>query len=300
MIFPVQTLKETILLRELSMFEYKELLKIIYGDDPSEQIFVETVLDILSRLADRPKLFFERLSVCDILLIFLQIRIQTFGDSASIHFIHQEKQSTLELSLEHIKQTIRTYYTKFGHSEISFQQMNISLSPPSLRRLLTTKIEDPFSFVSSITMRGTTMVIQEMDSKEEQIIFDHIPVKTSSKIIAFHRTFVENLKDSDLLARYSLDKTLIFIPTITSLIFFIKLLFNESIETLYDNLFFLSYRGHLDGKFLDACTPGEYIFFAKKLQEVLTKQAESTEATPLHSDENLPEDLRDSWRNVEN
>lgn len=282
------------------MFEYKELLKIIYGDAPSEQIFTETSLNILSRLSDQPKAFFEKLSISDILLIFLQIRIQTFGDTTNIHFTHQEKQFTIELSLEKIKQTIKTYYTTYGYEEIQFKQMKIALSPPSLRRLSTTSIEDPFSFVSSITIEDTTKTLQEMSQEESQVILNSIPVKISSEIIRFHRRFFENIKESDIFSVYSLDRSLLFVPTTTSLIFFLKLLFNESIETLYDNLFFLAYHGHLDGTFLETCTPGEYIFFAKKLQEVLTKQNEPQESLPTHSDDNLPEDLKDSWRNVEN
>ncbi len=55
---------------------------------------------------------------------------------------------------------------------------------------------------------------------------------------------------------------------------FVKLFFSEPLNTLYDNIFYLSYKANMNSEYIESCTPGEYIYFIKKLEQILHEQSQ--------------------------
>ena len=70
---------------------------------------------------------------------------------------------------------------------------------------------------------------------------------------------------------------------ISNLGIILKLLFGEQLLTLYSNIFNLCSQGNLTPEYIENCTPGEYILFVKKIEEV---QQISKSSLPV--DVNIP------------
>ena len=69
---------------------------------------------------------------------------------------------------------------------------------------------------------------------------------------------------------------------------FVKLLFAEPLDVLYDNMYYLSNIGRMDLGYLESCTPGEYTYFVKKLEQSLNTEQTSPDSS--FDDTVLPED----------
>jgi hypothetical protein len=59
----------------------------------------------------------------------------------------------------------------------------------------------------------------------------------------------------------------------------IKLVYNTSLESVYEFMFALSKLAYFSCSFLDNCSPGEFYFFTKKLEEINAKQQQNTSQT---------------------
>mgnify|MGYP000222916683 CR=1 FL=1 len=55
---------------------------------------------------------------------------------------------------------------------------------------------------------------------------------------------------------------------IKNLCTFIKLLFNDQLLSIYENIFALCKLGNFTPEYIENCTPGEYILFVKKLEQL--------------------------------
>jgi hypothetical protein len=300
--FPVYLPAKRVVCNELSLNHYKDLLKASYGDEPSYDVFIMTVNKILLEVIEEPIEFLENLSLLEVYLLLLKLRIQSMGDSAKIVVTQEEKQTTIELNLEQIYQDLFEYLIEFDNKYIESNNTKLSFKIPSLKKLLSEQnFDNYFLFFNSITIKNNkTLVFDTLT--ESQIFFDKLPAKLSSKFISFYETASKNLQQLNLIEHYNIDNAVLtFNLTIDSFIWFTKLLFNESLESFYNNIFYLSYLGHLSSTYLEnSCTPGEYIYFVKKMQETLAlknSKSSNTNSADEYFEGNsstVPDDLKDS------
>jgi hypothetical protein len=293
--FPIKLHADTVHCTELNLLHYKQILKIIYGDEPSKDIFVETIAELLASISDKPQSYFKELDVIQLMVVLIALRIQSMGDSTTVNLKQEKEQTSLELRLDWIVEELIEFCSSFLEFKIEHSSFDIILSPPSLTRLQE-KVEDEYLyFIKGVFIKTNNTYVPMIDNNCAKAFFEKLPAKTAASIIGYFETFVSSLKQVNFLLRYGItDQILMFIPSIDSVIWFLKLMFNESIDSFYDNTFYLSYYGHMSGNFLQTCTPGEYVYFAKKLQEVLSQQKGTVQADePTHGNDNLPEDLQD-------
>tara|TARA_R110000868_G_scaffold302194_1_gene562707 strand:- start:180 stop:1088 length:909 start_codon:yes stop_codon:yes gene_type:complete len=298
MIFPINLLKTKLLCSELSLKDYKEILKITYGDEPSVPIFIETITSILSRLTNTDQSFFKELNIIELLIVLIELRIQSMGDAVTITLKEESANTSLELRLDWIKEDLLLVCNQFNDHTIQQNNFNITLSPPSIEKLLESTDEEYLYFIKKVLNKNNDQSIVTSNVNLAKMFFDKLSARTAANIIKYFENFVTTLKNSNFLSRYGIEKQiLVFIPTIESLMWFVKLLFNESIDSFYDNIFYLSHYGHLNSSYIEQCTPGEYIYFTKKLQQVLNQQkgTEENETSFPADSNNLPEDLQDGY-----
>ena len=89
------------------------------------------------------------------------------------------------------------------------------------------------------------------------------------------------------------DTTLNFIPTISNLIWYTKLLYEEPLDVFYKNFFYMSYYGHMNSSYLDNISIGEYNFFVNCLRNALAPEKSQTN-TNDSPEEDLGEDVLDN------
>lgn len=58
--------------------------------------------------------------------------------------------------------------------------------------------------------------------------------------------------------------------SLSSCIWFIKLIFGEPLEDLFSNIFYLSHHSNMSSSYLETCSVGEYKYFVNLLKKTLS------------------------------
>ena len=276
--FPIELTTQNILCSELNMAQYKDILKVTYGE-PSADMYIDVMSEIISKLTGIEKNAVLKFNVVDFFLIILEIRTFSLGNVCKIVVqLDETQKATVDLSLTGIKQDIKKIdHNKFT-STIDQGNFQVIVSPPSVSRLIEEE-SDEYLYGIDKFIDNDKRTIDITDSKMANSVLNVLTPKNSLRIIHLFNEYVEEVTKVNLLARYGLKQNLSFVPNISTLIWFTKLFFNESLGTLYDNLFYLSCKGHMSPSYIEQCSPGEYIYFVKKLQQMLHSQQENENQT---------------------
>jgi hypothetical protein len=281
---------------ELTVADYKQILKCSFGDEPDFELFSETICDVIGKLTNKPAEFVKSLPMSDVLCILIDLRLKSMGDVVTVSVKSEEKQMSLDLNLSTIKEDIKQFYKPFCCSKITQKDLEIVLSVPSIE-MLSTKTDDEYLyFIKSVLLKKSAFEISNIE--EASALFEKISAKVASQIISHCRQFIESVKELNLLARYEgIEQKLGFVPTIENLLWFVKLLFNEPLDAFYDNIFYLSKHVNMTPQYIESCTPGEYIYFTKKLEASIAAQNQGNgqQTDYQQSSEGFPEDLQDEY-----
>jgi hypothetical protein len=280
---------------ELTVADYKQILKCSFGDEPDLQLFSETICGTLENLTNKPADFFKILPISDILCLIIDLRLRSMGDVVTVSLKSDDKQMSLDLNLGLIKEDIEQFYKEFSNTKLEQRDMDIFMSVPSIE-MLSTKTDDEYLyFIKGVQLKNKEL-FEITNVQMASDFFERIPAKVASKIINHCHEFIKNIQSMNLLNRYQgIDQKLGFIPTIENLLWFVKLLFNEPLDSFYDNIFYLAKHVNMSPQYIESCTPGEYIYFTKKLEASIAAQNQiqgDQQSYDVGSDA-LPEDLRD-------
>lgn len=273
--FPIKLKDKTVYCKELSVKHYKEILKAIYGDEPSEEVFVETITDVIKQLVNEDlKPVVDELSIIDTFLVLLRLRINSMGDTTTIILKSNKKEATLELRLDWIEKELSEFNNSICNKTLEYENIKFKFNAPSCKRLLSKTDTDYLYFLEELCI-SEEKSLKIKTNEEAKKVFDRLPIKGSITFIKYFNEFLDKLQEINFLKQYnSFSKEVLgFVPNIQSVIWFTKLIFNESIETFYNNIYYLCQISHFNPEYIESCTPGEYIFFSKKLEQTIAERA---------------------------
>ena len=263
--------KESLICTELKVKDYKELLKCAFGDEPNKIIFVETICEILSKISNKEPEYFKNLNVIDLFCLLLDVRINSQGDVCKVVITKEEKQMNLELRLDYIRDDMKASFGSLSSSIIKQNNIDILFECPSIERLMQEADEEYLYFIKGATIKNPSeRFIETKTNEEASVLFERLAPKVSLQIIEKFEQFVKHATSINFLSRYGIsNQKLSFLPSLDSLIWFTKLMFNESLETFYDNMFYLSHSAHMSSEYIENCIVGEYTYFVNCLQRTL-------------------------------
>jgi len=285
----VELLTETVVCSELTVRDYKEILKCSFGDQPDKKTFITTISDVLSIVTNKPQEWVLNSSVVDIFLLLLKIKINSHGESCTIVVSKEEKKINVELGFDHIYEDIKQWFSPFLNKNIIDQKVQVTFDSPSLSMLLEEEEDEILYFIKGCKiLESNNKLLKPNCLKESKMLFESLPPKLVSDIYAHYNSFAKEIFNKNLLSRYPLignEQKLMFSPSLDSLIWFTKLMFNEPLDGFYDNLFYLTNLGHFSTDYIERCTPGEYVYFTKKLEYTLSRQQASGETESFRNPE---------------
>ena len=146
-------------------------------------------------------------------------------------------------------------------------------------------------FIDSVEIHSIKDKRQITTHDTAKMVSDILSPKDCVKISTLFVEYLTSASDIDLLIHYKIkNRTLKFTPTFKTLMWYTKLFFSEPLNTLYDNLFYLSYRAHIDPSYIEQCNIGEYMYFIKKLEQVLHEQQQANDGNTGESYEPTRDD----------
>ena len=285
--------KETLVCSELQVKYYKDLLKCCYGDNPDSLVFIATVCDVFSSIANKPPEFFKKLSVIDFFCLLLDVRINSQGNACGAVITKDDKKMNLELRLDHIRDEL-----KQASSSSFVEQDNISIliDYPCVERLLEPSSEEYLRYIKGVFVNKPALLdgvsshfVDISTNKHAEMFFDKLPPRTSLQIIEKADQAFKSLIEINFLSRYGVkDQHLAFLPTLESLIWFAKLMLNEPLDVLYNNIFYLAQMGNMSADYIENSIVGEYNFFVGCLKQKISAE---TPASNNNSPNILDEDV---------
>jgi|688.fasta_scaffold495494_2 hypothetical protein len=287
--FQTNLIEGPISFSELTVRDYKELLKCILGDDPNKQTFVETVSEVFSNLTKKSEEGFKNLNALDFLIFLIDLRIYTGGNICGVTVKKNEKEAKLNLNLEMLKRDLIKTFSQF-YLVIKHEALEIKFQCPSINRLLekSKNEEEYLYFIKSVMISsGKQMFIK--NNQEASELFDKLMPKLSLQIIEKYNEFAKACLNTNFLSRYKItESSLMFTPTVESLIWFSKLLFNEPLDVFYNNLFYLCYYGHMNLAHIEQGTVGEYTYYVNMLRSVQESKSEPPPSESFSVDSEEP------------
>lgn len=268
--------------KELNVNQYKEILKITYGDAPSIPLFTTNLCKILENIFEKPfEYFYSDISIFEIFLLLLQLRINSLGTKTSISILNNEnKKHVIDLNLNSIFEDLNNLLLVYSQQHYTVNdKIDLELSFPSIKKLESQNLDPYYLFVKQLHVKQSYVL---KDWPQIQVVLDNVSAKQTFQLNNLLETTITEINSLNLLEPYSVDSktNMIFSCSLESLLWFSKLIFNEDLDVFYSNLFYLSYTGHLNSTFIENCTPGEYLYFVRKLQETIARQNQSNKEQP--------------------
>lgn len=269
MIFTFSVNNEQIECREILVKEYKQLLKVIYGDEVNPYEFVDFITTLLSSISNKSKQWYKEIPITELFLCLLKLRTNTLGQTVLLNVSDDEGKKTLEFNLNLVEDDIK---------EINFEKVieignvKITVKIPSAKKLLEHRTDEYTYYINSIIIDEKLIEIENQLQVSQ--LLELLPVKATLSIVEHFNNIVKIFESLNFLQYYQVKEhfTLGFIPTIENLVWYAKLFFDEPLDYFYDNIFYLAKHCNISPEYIENCTPGEYTYFRKKMEQVFAAQ----------------------------
>jgi len=266
---------------ELRVTEYKDLLKSTLGDDINPTEFISYFIKLISNLSNKPIEFFEKLTMLDLFLLLLQMRVHTLGNTSHLILKPKEDQAkdiNLHLNLQRV---IEDLMIDVQPTVVELGEIHLTVWFPNLKTIDKNNV---ISHIKSCSVENNKIDIADIKVAEE--IYKRLPAQLAIKLQKAVNDLYQTLFDMNFLSLYEGcdDHSLGFDLQPETFLWYCKLLFNEPLDVFLDNMFYLTYYGRFNTDYLEkSCAPGEYIYYTKKLQqELASKTKDNTDTTSHH------------------
>lgn len=246
------------IVKELKLKDYKTILKCLVSDPIDVNTLFLNLNTIIKKLTNLTSEQISNLNLLEYLLLLLHIRITSIGNSIFGVYKNDDESINVEISLNKTQQEVKECLNTF--KPITYKTLTTSL--PTIKDIIT---DNTYPFIIQDVKNLPFKKYKDVTyiSKEYNAFF---------KNFYFFKSPIE---------KYSIKLNL----QIKEYCQLIKILFNENLLTLYDNIYYLCKFSQLTPNYLENCTYGEFKIFVKKTEEILYKNtppASETSQEPLY------------------
>jgi hypothetical protein len=264
---------QNIVFKELTLKSYKTILKSLLNDPIDVNNLLLNINSILTDITSLTNQQLLELNLLEYLLILINIRQVSIGNTIFATYKTETESINITINLQKSFDSVKECLE--GFKTISYKDDNTSLT-----------FDIP--------------TIQDVYNKKDNLFckenIDKLPIKyfsiINNKISLIHKQIKEFYFFESAIEKYSINLTL----DITNFFQIIKILFNDNLLTLYNNIFYLSKICHLTPEYLENCTYGEFKIFVKKVQE-MNQQSSLKNDTTLDETEYEAADIDSFYEN---
>jgi len=246
----IQLANKQVVYKELKLKQYKTILKCLIADTVDVYNFLLNLNTILTEITDLTKDDILNLNLLEYLFLLTEIRITSIG--SSIFAVSKIENSSLNIeiplykTLDEIKKCLENY--------TPFQSNNLNYCIPTIKNILDKK--NPLYIKEDV---------DDLPVKYLKIINEDI--KTFNRY--FDQYYFFNPTNNK---KYTIKLSI----NLNEYIGLIKILYNENLLSIYDNIFYLSKICNFSAEYLENCTYGEFKIFVKKTEQILQKNIKPT------------------------
>ena len=242
----LQLSNKQVIYKELKLKHYKTLLKCLIGDQIDVSNLLLNINNILQDITNLTLDEILNLNLLEYLLLLTEIRITSIG--STIFAVSKSSKHTFNIeiplnkTLDEIKNCINNYKPLF------FKNLNFVI--PLVKDIVNKKeflyIKEDVTNLPVRYLKDINQGNKKFNSYFQQYYFFNLPTNKQYSL-----KLSVNLKD--------------FIELI-------KILYNENLISIYDNIYYLSKLCNFSAEYLENCTYGEFKIFVKKTESILQKK----------------------------
>jgi len=276
-----------ILYKELKVKHLKVIYKSLLGDFPDPKTVFTNFNNILISVSNLTEKQIIELNFIEYFLLLTELRITSIGDTI---FAQLENNTTADFNLNRIKTQLFNNLNKFDNKIYKYETITVITGLPNINEIMTIDNVNSFysCFIKKVDIQDITITLTGLSIDEKNKIFEQIPAKLSSNIIKDVLGCIEHFNNLNLVSYFTAIQniTLAFNFNIKNLVIYLKFLFGDGLLPLYENIFGLCKIGNFTPEYIENCTPGEYLLFVKKLEQLNAQTKNQTN----NLNENLPQD----------
>jgi hypothetical protein len=246
--------EKTVYFNELSLKKYKTILKSLLNDPIDTDNLFLNLNCILQEITSLSKQEILELNILEYFLLLISIRQISIGNIIFATYKDEQSSMNIEIDLEKTCIEIRDCLNNFTPLEYKDDLIKLAFNIPQIKNI--------FQKDNNIYCNYDT---DNLPIKYLPIITENVK-KLFKKINTFY--FFKSP-----IEKYSVFLTI----NLTDYVQLIKILFNENLLTIYNNIFYLNKICHISAEYLENCTYGEFKIFVKKVQEM---QQATTQQSP--------------------
>lgn len=269
LVTPIKIKDKLFYFSELNVQDYKIILKGLLEEPINTFNLIFNVNKILQKITTLSLEELLNLNLLEYLNLLVNIRSSSIGNK--IFAVHQDKdkKTKLEIPLNQTINELDKIIKIFNPIFYKENDITIYFNIPSIKDLLYSnmsyiekisyKDKDYYNvneeFVNNLPAKYIKVInnnILKINEQVEQYYFYNSPVEFFSIKLSLNEKIYSNI---------------------------IKILFNENLASIYENIFYLSKICNLDSAYLENCTYGEFKIFVKKAEEMLRKKAQTSQQT---------------------
>jgi hypothetical protein len=243
---------------ELKLKDYKILLKCLFGSEIDSKLLLDNINNIIAKISNLKIDDIRNLNIIEYFLLLTEIRINSLGGIINAVYNDTDLKKNLEIPLIPVITNLTDFLQHSYNNKFVFEDNEIHFEIPKIANFN----EDDFCFINS------PVPIDDLPAKFLPEIVQNInALKGSINSIYFYETPLEQFNIN-------------FTCSFKHYLLLIKLLFNESLFSIYENTFYLCKLCNFSAEFLDNCTYGEFNIFVKKAENILKQSNNSASSVP--------------------
>lgn len=273
-----------VICKELYLKDYKTILKCLVNDPVDVNELLLNLNEILVNLTNLSKQEILSLNIFEYFYLLIKIRMISLGSSIFAIYNEEDKSINVEINLQKTLDELEKLLSQKFKYEYSDEYFKINFDTPSIEKIL---FDSDYIFIKSIlTNDNLNLTVNDLPVSYIKTL------NNQNRII--HNTIKQYYFYKSSIQKYSVS----FASDLNNYIQLIKILFNDNLLSVYDNIYYLSKFCYLSPQYLEECTYGEFKIFVKKTEEILLKKASKiktdsdTEIEPvdinsLYGDDNI-------------
>jgi hypothetical protein len=240
-----------VIVKELYVKDYKTILKCLVNDPVDINELFLNLNVILEKITNLSKEEILELNLFEYFYVLIKIRMTSLGASIFAVYNDVDRDINVEINLQKTLDEIQKLLTiKLEYTHVD-EFSKIIFKIPTIKKICNST---EYIFVNNTDINNLPLQYIKTLNEYSKKITNEI------KKYSFFKSPVE---------KYSVP----FATDIQSYVQLIKILFNDSLLSLYENIYYLSKFCFLSPQYLEECTYGEFKIFVKKTEEILIKKA---------------------------
>lgn len=284
---PITIKDATFYYNELKVRDYKTILKCLLEEPLNTSNLFLNLNNILKNITSLTEEEILNLDLLNYLLLLVNIRILSMGNKIFTVYQDDTKTTKLEISLNSSLIDINKCLNEFKPICYNDESISLFFNIPRVKDL-----------INNNTFYLDKIVFKNNEYKDiNESLIDFLPAKYINIINSNCNNINKHVQNfffyNSPIKMFSINLSLNY--KIYSNI--VKILFNENLASIYDNIFYLSKICNLSSSYLEDCTYGEFKIFVKKAEEMLRKRSQSTQdESNINEQQYAPADI-DSFYN---